>query len=79
MNMKISLFTSQNLTYLILSICFIPIAYIVKKIDFGFYINIVIIMALCMTLYAGVLLLRKDESIYVIVNKVTNKLKLKKE
>lgn len=74
MNIKVPIITKQNITYLGLSLCFIPISYIVKRIDLGFYANIVVIMALCMGLYGVVLLLKKDESIYIIINKLKNKL-----
>lgn len=74
MNIKVPIITKQNATYFGLSLCFIPISYIVKKIDLGFYANIVVIMALCMGLYGVVLLLKKDESLYIIINKFKNKL-----
>ena len=67
------LITKQNITYLALSLCFIPIAYIIKKIDLGFYANIAVIMVLCMGLYGTVLLLKKDEALYIIINKFKNK------
>lgn len=74
MNIKVPFITKQNITYFTLALCFIPIAYIVKKIDFGFYTNIIIIMTLCMALYGVVLLIKKDESIYIIINKFKKKL-----
>lgn len=79
MKIKVPLVTKQNIAYLILSILFIPISYIVKKINFGFYINIIIIITICASLYSGVLLIKKDESLYIIINKLKNKLKLNKE
>ena len=79
MKIKVPLVTKQNIAYLILSILFIPISYIVKKINFGFYINIIIIITICASLYRGVLLIKKDESLYIIINKLKNKLKLNKE
>lgn len=81
MKIKVPLVTKQNIAYLILSILFIPISYIVKKINFGFYINIIIIIiiTMCASLYSGVLLIKKDESLYIIINKLKNKLKLNKE
>ena len=73
MNINVNLITRQNITYLILSLCFIPIAYIVKKINFGFYANIIIIITICVALYVGVLLLKKDDSLYFIINKLKNR------
>lgn len=77
MNITIPLLTKQNITYFILSLCFIPISYIVKAINFGFYANIIVVMALCVLLYAGILLIKKDESLYIVLNKFKNKLKLR--
>ena len=76
MNIKIPLLTTQNITYLMLSLCFIPISYGIKALNLGFYTNIVVIMASCIALYGGVLLIKKDESLYIIINKLKNKLKL---
>ena len=73
MDINVPLITKQNITYLALSLCFIPIAYIIKKIDVGFYANIAVIMVLCMGLYGTVLLLKKDEALYIIINKFKNK------
>lgn len=74
MNINVPLFTKQNITYLFLSLCFIPIAYVVKEINFGFYTNIIVIITLCVALYGGILLIKKDDSIYIIINKFKNKL-----
>lgn len=79
MNVKAPIFTKQNITYLLLALCFIPVCYIVKKINLGFYPNIVLTMIICVSLYGGVLLLKKDDSLYIIINKFKNKLKLNKE
>ena len=62
--------SKQNLTYLGLSVLFIPIATIIKFINFGFYINIILIVILCVALYGGVLLLIKDENLILIKNKI---------
>lgn len=78
MNIKVPLFTKSNITYLILALCFIPISYIVKKINLGFYPNIILIIALCVMLYGGTLLIKKDDSLYIIINKLKNKFKLNK-
>lgn len=77
MKINVNLITKQNFIYLFLSLCFIPIAYIVKKINFGFYTNILLIIFLCIVFYGGVLLLKKDNSIYIIINKLKNKLNKK--
>lgn len=74
MNFTVPIFTKQNITYLVLSLCFIPIAYIVKAIDFGFFFNIPIIMVLCAFLYGMVLFIKKDPSLYFIIDKLERKL-----
>lgn len=74
-NLKINLkiFTRQNLTYILLSICFIPIALIIKKIDIGYYINIAAIMLVCILTYVGILYLKKDSVLNMILNKFLGK------
>ena len=68
----------QNLIYLGLSLMFIPISMLIKWIDFGFYYNIMVIIVLCVSLYAGVLLLMKDENMQLIKDKIFKMLKFKK-
>ena len=77
MDIDVHLFTKQNITYLVLSLCFIPISYVVKKINLGFYTNIAVIMLLCIGLYGTVLLIKKDDAIYIVINKFKNKLSKK--
>lgn len=69
MKINLIIFSKQNLTYLLLAICFIPIAIIVKKVNLGFYINIVVIMLICVLLYGGVLYFKKDSVLNMIINK----------
>lgn len=70
LNINISLFTKQNFIYLLLSCLFILIAYIVKLINFGFYINIILIITLSISCYVGVLFILKDKNLEMIMNKV---------
>ena len=62
--------SKQNLIYLGLSLLFIPIALLIKWINFGFYFNILIIMAICSLFYAIILFLIKDENINIMLQKV---------
>lgn len=78
LDIKPKFISKQNLTYLILSILFIPIALLIKFIDFGFYINIVLIVVLCVALYGGVLLLTHDENLIMIKNKMFNMIRRKR-
>lgn len=66
-------YSKQNLIYFALSILFVPVALIVKYINFGFYINIIVIILLCVILYAGVLILIKDENVLFMKQKIFNK------
>lgn len=75
LDIKPKFISKQNIIYLVLSLLFIPISLIIKKIDFGFIINIIIIMSLCIILYGGVLLVIKDENIYLIIDRFFGKLK----
>lgn len=65
-----ALFTKTTLKYFILSICFIPIAGIVKYINFGFWVNLILIITFCVLIYAGVLFYVRDENIIIIKNKL---------
>ena len=78
LNIKPRFISKQNLLYLGLSLLFIPIAYIIKKIDFGFYFNICIIIPLCILLYVGVLYSIKDENLKLILNKALGIFRRKK-
>lgn len=74
MKIKIQLFSKQNLTYLLLSLCFIPISLLVKHIDLGFYVNIITIIFVCVLLYVGVLYLKKDSTLKMILDKLFGKI-----
>lgn len=74
MKINLVIFSKQNLTYLLLTACFIPIAIIIKKINLGFYMNIVVIMLICILLYVGVLYFKKDSVLNMIINKFFGKL-----
>lgn len=78
MNIKLTIFSKQNLTYLILSLSFIPIATIIKLINLGFYINIVVIMLICMLIYVGGLYLTKDPTLNMILSRFFSKIFNKK-
>ncbi len=78
LDIRPKLISKQNLSYLILSIMFIPISYIIKLIDFGFYINIIIIITLCTLLYGIVLILIKDENVLLIKDKIFKILRRRK-
>ena len=78
MKIRVPILTKQNITYMLLAGCFIPISYIIKRINLGFYPNIILVILVCVALYGGVLVLKKDNSVYTIINKFKNKIKLNK-
>lgn len=79
MRININLFTKQNVLYAFLSLLFIPISLIIHFINFGYYTNIILIIIICVLMYSGVLLLIKDSTIVMILNKFFGKFIKKKE
>ncbi len=75
MKINIQLFSKSNLVYLGLSLLFIPVAIITKIIDLGFYINIIAIILICILIYVGVLYIRKDPILNMILDKIFRRLK----
>lgn len=78
LEIDVKVMSKQNILYMILSLCFIPISYLIKYINFGFYINIIIIIFTCVLLYCGVLYLKKDENIFIIIDKLKGFFRRKK-
>lgn len=80
MNLNIEIFTKDNFCYLILSLCFIPISIIIRKLNLGLIINILSIMSCCILFYVGILYLRKDKNLFMIIDKIFGKIfqKIKK-
>lgn len=79
LNINFQLFTKQNTMYLLLSLCFIPITILVKYLNLSFYSTIVIIIILCVSFYFGILLYKKDENLFLIINKFFGKLRKKQK
>ena len=67
------------MTYIILSLLFIPISLLLRKLDLGFYINMILIIITCMLLYFIVLYIKKDNNLMFILDKFKNKLKVGKK
>ncbi len=70
LKIKASLFTKQNLVYLVLALMFIPIKMLVSMIGLGFWIEILVTVVLCCLLYAGALLIMKDDNALMIKDKI---------
>lgn len=69
MNVGVNVFSRNNLTYIILSLLFIPISLLIRKLSLGFYITMILIIVLCMLLYFIVLYIKKDNNMIFILNK----------
>lgn len=69
MNIGVNVFNKNNLTYIILSLLFIPISLLIRKLSLGFYITMILIIVLCMLLYFIVLYIKKDNNMIFILNK----------
>lgn len=76
MNVDINIFNKKNFTYVMLGLLFIPISLLIRKFNINFYLNMGLIIMACMTLYVGVLFVRKDNNLMFILEKI--KLKVRK-
>ena len=74
LHIKPRIFTKQNLLYLALGVLFIPISLGVRFLKLGMIMNILVIMLLCAGLYVIVLLIKKDYNLFLILEKVTNRI-----
>lgn len=70
---KYMVFSKQNIIYLLLGILFIPVSLIIRLFNLGFWVNIILIVMICTIIYVGILFVRKDENLILIVKKVFSK------
>jgi hypothetical protein len=73
MNINVQVFSKKNMTYIILSLLFIPISLLLRKLNLGFYITMILIIITCMLLYFIVLYIKKDNNLMFILDKFKNK------
>jgi len=64
-----SFFLKKRLKYLFISLIFIPIAIFVDRFSCSAVIKLVLVITLCLVLYGGMLVLTKDELIFVLLKK----------
>ena len=57
------------MTYIILSFLFIPISLLIRKLNLGFYITMILIMTVCILFYFIVLYIKKDNNLIFILDK----------
>ena len=76
MNIDVRVFSKKNMTYILLSLLFIPISLIIRSLNLNFYINIIVIVMLCSLMYFIVLYIKKDNNLLFILDKFKGKLKV---
>lgn len=76
MNIDVQVFSKKNMTYILLSLLFIPISLIIRSLKLNFYINIIVIVMLCSLMYFIVLYIKKDNNLLFILDKFKGKLKV---
>ena len=76
MNIDVRVFSKKNMTYILLSLLFIPISLIIRNLKLNFYINIIVIVIICSLMYFIVLYIKKDNNLLFILDKFKGKLKV---
>lgn len=76
MNINVQVFSKKNITYIILSLLFIPISIVIRKLNLGFYVTMTLITIICVLLYFIVLYIKKDNNLLFILDKFKGKLKV---
>lgn len=76
MNIDVRVFSKKNMTYILLSLLFIPISLIIRSLKLNFYINIIVIVIICSLMYFIVLYIKKDNNLLFILDKFKGKLKV---
>lgn len=76
MNINVEIFNKKNVTYIILSLLFMPLSYLIRVLNLGFYITMILIIFACTSFYVVVLLFKKDNNLMFILNKFKSKLKV---
>ena len=76
MNIDVRVFSKKNMTYILLSLLFIPISLIISSLKLNFYINIIVIVIICSLMYFIVLYIKKDNNLLFILDKFKGKLKV---
>lgn len=73
LNLNVGIFEKRNINYIVLSLLFIPISLLVRIFNLNFYITIVLIIILCMSVYFGVLFIKKDNNLLFVLSKFKKK------
>ena len=70
LKLKLEVFKSKNLKYLVFSLLFFPIGYILRKFEFHYMIYSIITFILCAGVYFILLLITKDRCVKEILEKI---------
>ena len=76
MKLSIKVFSKENILYLLLGILFIPISLLIKELNLGFVIYILVTMFVCSFVYFIVLFIKKDKNLIFILDKFKIRLKV---
>lgn len=76
--LDIKLFAFENIKYFFYSLTFIPITFGIKYVISNIFVSCVLEVAACGLVYLGILIFTKDAVFIELVNKVLERLKLKK-
>ncbi len=69
LDLKISLVNKSICGYAIVSFLFLPISFFIHMINCNYWVNIIVIMTICILLYGGWLWFTKDPVLTILVNK----------
>lgn len=73
LKIKYTVFSRQNLLYILLGILFIPISILIRMLKLGFFTNLIVIIIVCIILYVGVLYAKNDENLFLVLKKIFSK------
>ena len=79
MKIKVEILSKKNITYFALGILFIPISLIIRKLNLGFILTLLLIILICSFMYFIVLYIKKDTNLLFILDKFKRKLKVGKK
>ncbi|WP_226087959.1 oligosaccharide flippase family protein [Mesobacillus sp. S13] len=74
LDIPLFLFNKTNMKYLLFSLTFFPISYILRSFISGTYVLFTVIVVACIAVYGALMWLTKDEMLYLLLDKVKNKL-----
>ena len=70
-----TLFSSSNLKYLLMSLTFIPVSYVIKMFVSGTFIQFGVLIVANVLVYLTLLIITKDEILHLLLDKVKQKIK----